>query len=333
MSKKESGGSKLKNMVKPFADIVLTPITYIAAAAFKKMRENNFRDFPRNKKLLFKKGVFPILDHYYEPMFNTKHLQYSLRKDRDLKSLDMNAEQQTGLLSQFRYNDELLAIPMEKTVKHEYHYNNGSFLSGDSEYLYNMVRHLKPANIIEIGSGFSTLMALKAIEKNKAENVAYTCNMMCVEPYEMAWLEKTEAIVIRKKVEDIEMSFFEKLGENDILFVDSSHIIRPQGDVLFIYLQILPVIRPGVYIHIHDIFTPKDYLDEWIYKNIRLWNEQYLVEAFLSYNSHFKITGALNFLRHNYYNEFAAKCPILKQHIESGTEREPGSLWLVKTKV
>jgi predicted O-methyltransferase YrrM len=330
MSTNKSGGSTLKSLVKPIADLVMTPITFIAATAFKKMRENNFRDFPRNKKLLFKKGVFPILDHYYEPMFNTKHLQYSLRDDRELNSLDMNAEQQLELLNQFRYNDELLAIPMEKTAKHEYHYNNGSFLSGDSEYLYNMIRHLKPANIIEIGSGFSTLMALKAIEKNKSENATYNSNMMCVEPYEMAWLEKTDAVVIRKKVEDIEMSFFEKLEANDILFIDSSHIIRPQGDVLFIYLRILPVIKPGVYIHIHDIFTPKDYLDEWIYKNIRLWNEQYLVEAFLSYNEHFKITGALNFLRHNYYNEFSSKCPILKKHIESGTEREPGSLWLKK---
>ncbi|MBM3437339.1 MAG: class I SAM-dependent methyltransferase, partial [Bacteroidetes bacterium] len=182
-------------------------------------------------------------------------------------------------------------------------------------------------------SGFSTLMALKGIEKNRSEDSAYSCNMMCIEPYEMEWLEKTEATIIRKKVEDIEMSFFGKLDKNDILFIDSSHIIRPQGDVLFIYLQILPVIRPGVFIHIHDIFTPKDYLDEWIFGNIRLWNEQYLVEAFLSYNENFKITGALNYLRHNHYQEFAAKCPVLKKHIESGTEREPGSLWLVKTKM
>jgi hypothetical protein len=331
MNNNDQSGSVLKKLIKPIADIMVTPITYIAAPILKKMRINNFRDFPLNKKLLFRKGVFPILDHYYEPMFNTRHLQYSLREDRELKAVDMNIQQQLDLLNTFNYNEELLAIPMEKTDKREYYYNNGSFLSGDSDYLYNMVRHLKPANIIEIGSGFSTLMALKAIEKNKSENADYSCKMMCIEPYEMDWLEKTEAIITRKRVEDIEMSFFEQLGKNDILFIDSSHIIRPQGDVLFIYLQILPVIRPGVYIHIHDIFTPKDYLDEWIYKNIRLWNEQYLVEAFLSYNEKFKITGALNFLRHKHYEAFASKCPVFKRHIESGTNREPGSLWLMKT--
>jgi hypothetical protein len=333
MSSNGKSGSTLKRIVKPIADIVATPVTYVAASLFKKMRVNNFRDFPRNKKLLFKKGVFPILDHYYEPMFNPRHLQYSLREDRRLNAVDMNVNGQIGLLAKFRYNEELLSIPMENTGKIEYYYNNGSFLSGDSEHLYNMIRHLKPKNIIEIGSGLSTLMALKAIEKNRSEDASCNCKMMCVEPYEMDWLEKTEAVIIRKRVEDLEMSFFETLGENDILFIDSSHIIRPQGDVLFIYLQILPAIGQGVHIHIHDIFMPKDYLDEWIFKNMRLWNEQYLVEAFLSYNQHFKITAALNYLRHNHFNEFSAKCPVLKKHIESGTEREPGSLWLVKTKM
>lgn len=333
MNNNEKNGSAIKGIIKPIADLVAAPVTYIAATLLKKMRENNFRDFPRNKKLLFKKGVFPILDHYYEPMFNPKHLQYSLRNDRTLKAVDMNTAGQLELLEKFHYNEELLSIPMEKTGKTEYYYNNGSFLSGDSEYLYNMVRHLKPKNIIEIGSGLSTLMALRAIEKNKAENPSDECKMMCIEPYEMDWLEKTGAEIIRKRVEDLDLSFFETLGENDILFIDSSHIIRPQGDVLFIYLQILPVIRQGVHIHIHDIFSPKDYLDEWIFKNIRLWNEQYLVEAFLSYNEHFKITGALNYLRHNHFDKMGAKCPILRKHIDSGITREPGSLWMVKTKM
>lgn len=322
----------MKNLLKNIIDLVLMPITYLSATFLKKLRENNFIGFPHTKNILFKKGVFPIIDHYYEPMFNPKHLQHSLRDDRNLPAINMNTDEQLSILRQFHYNDELLAIPAHKTDKMEYFYDNGSFLSGDSEYLYNIIRHLKPKNIIEIGSGSSTMMALNAISKNKAEDSNYTCKMMCVEPYENSWLEKTESIIIRKKVEDIEKSFFEQLTTNDILFIDSSHMIRPQGDVLFIYLQLLPLIKPGVYIHIHDIFTPKDYLDEWIFKNIRLWNEQYLVEAFMSYNQNFKIIGALNFLRHQHYNEFSSKCPVLKQHIESGVEREPGSLWLMKTK-
>jgi len=75
------------------------------------------------------------------------------------------------------------------------------------------------------------------------------------------------------------------------LFIDSSHIIRPQGDVLFEYLEILPILNAGVFVHIHDIFTPKDYLSEWILDGKVFWNEQYLLEAFLSFNTCFKIMG------------------------------------------
>jgi hypothetical protein len=123
---------------------------------------------------------------------------------------------------------------------------------------------------------------------------------------------------------------FSTLEKNDILFIDSSHIIRPQGDVLLIYLTILPMLKKGVYVHIHDIFTPKDYLDSWILENVYLWNEQYLVEAFLSMNKEYKIIGALNFLKHNYFKELSEKCPILKQVPHDEQRYEPRSLWIVR---
>ena len=76
----------------------------------------------------------------------------------------------------------------------------------------------------------------------------------------------------------------------------------------------------------HDIFTPKDYLDDWVYGKHLLWNEQYLLEAFMTYNSNFKIIGALNYLTHNYRKEFAEKCPIFAKQ----QDREPGAFWMVK---
>jgi hypothetical protein len=87
-------------------------------------------------------------------------------------------------------------------------------------------------------------------------------------------------------------------------------------------------LKQGVLIHIHDIFTPKDYLDDWIFKEHLFWNEQYLVEAFLSFNTDFKIIGALNFLYHNYNNLLSEKFPILAMQ----KNREPGSLWLIRDK-
>ena len=167
-------------------------------------------------------------------------------------------------------------------------------------------------------------MAIKAIEKNIQENPAYQCKHICIEPYEMPWLEKTSATVIRKKIEELDKSFFAELDENDILFIDSSHVIRPQGDVLFEYLELLPSLRKGVIVHVHDIFSPKDYPAEWIRKEVKFWNEQYLLEAFLTLNSSWKIIGALNYLHYNHYDKLKAKCPFLTPN------QNPGSFYIQK---
>ena len=135
----------------------------------------------------------------------------------------------------------------------------------------------------------STLLAIKAVEKNSAEDNGYTCQHICIEPYEMPWLEKSAVKVIREKVEDVPSDIFLSLKENDILFIDSSHMIRPQGDVLCEFLEILPLLNKGVVVHIHDIFTPKDYPADWIFNEHRLWNQQHLLQAFLSNNSRFRI--------------------------------------------
>jgi hypothetical protein len=192
-----------------------------------------------------------------------------------------------------------------------------------------MIRHYKPSKIIEIGSGHSTLMAINAINQNRVTDNSYSCEHICIEPFENKWLEKTDVKILRKMVETVDYSVFKSLKANDILFIDSTHMIRPQGDVLFEFLEILPQLNSGVIIHVHDIFTPKDYLNEWI-NEPRFWNEQYLLEAFLSHNRDFRIIGATNYLMHNYYEEFSEKCPVLKLQKEEGIEREPGSFWMIR---
>ena len=300
--------------------IEIIPLAFFLKAA----RNRKFTNLPITKSILHKIGVYPILDHYYEPMFNPKHLKKSLREDRNLPGIDLNVKMQLEILNQFNYNEELLKFPMDKVDnKIQYCYNHGPFAAGDSEYLYNMIRHFKPSRLIEIGSGSSTLMALNALRKNKEENPAYTCEHICIEPYEHSWLKECNIKVIRSLVENVDKNLIASLGKNDILFIDSSHIIRPQGDVLFEYLELLPVLNSGVLVHIHDIFTPKDYPDAWV-KNAVLWNEQYLLEAFLSGNKQYEIIGATNFLMHNYYEHFAGKCPVLKMQ----GNKEPGSFWM-----
>lgn len=312
------------SIVYQLLDIVLLPVTIPFAYFFKAARKRVFANLPITKRILFAIGVYPIRDHYYEPLFNPKHLKKPLSQDRNLPGIDLNINAQLEILSGFHYNEELLKFPMNRVDNRmEYHYNHGPFAAGDSEYLYNIIRYFKPARLIEIGSGSSTLMALNALKKNREENPAYLCEHICIEPYEHGWLKECNVKVVRGLAENADKNLFKGLGKNDILFIDSSHIIRPQGDVIFEYLELLPILNAGVLVHIHDIFTPKDYPEKWI-KNAVLWNEQYLLEAFLSQNREYEIIGAVNYLMHHYYEQFAAKCPVLKMQ----GNKEPGSFWI-----
>lgn len=107
-------------------------------------------------------------------------------------------------------------------------------------------------------------MIQHAIGNTVKTDVNYRCRHICIEPYESGYLSKLDVQFIKKPVEQIDLNLFESLEENDILFIDSSHIIRPGGDVLFEYLEILPRLKKGVYVHIHDIFSPNNYLKEWV---------------------------------------------------------------------
>ena len=319
----------IANFFFPILYFIGWPFTFIATGWLKHVRRKH-----RGLPIFMFWGILPIADHYYQPLINPKkHLKKSLRDDRPLSGIDFNIKEQLQLLDQFNYNEELLQMPLHKNENTiTFHHYNDSFGFGDAEYLYNIIRHFKPERIIEIGSGSSTLMTINAYKKNKQDDPSYDCRIVCIEPYEQPWLEQLGIEILRSKVEDVDMSIFKTLKANDILFIDSSHIIRPQGDVLTEYLEILPQLNSGVVIHIHDIFSPKDYPDKWILgKEHRLWNEQYLLEAFLSFNSQFRIIGSLNYLSHHYTAEFSAKCPVYAQEINiKRKEEDPASFWIIK---
>lgn len=315
----------MNNMTSLLLDLLAAPIAILVSLGARGIRRAGLRRMPITLGVFKRLGVYPIRDHYYEPLFNADHLRKPLDQDRELSGIDWNVNGQLDLLRNFHFGDELSALPLERQASRGFYYNNGMFESGDAEYLYNLIRYLKPRRLIEIGSGQSTLLARRAIEHNLRNDRAYVCDHICIEPFEADWLEQLAVEVIRQPVELVPKALFESLNSGDILFIDSSHMIRPQGDVLFEYLEILPVLKSGVFIHVHDIFSPRDYPEEWISRDVRFWNEQYLLEAFLSFNSSFKIVGAVNFLKNHYPRELASCCPILGAQIES---REPGSFWI-----
>lgn len=306
-------------------DIILVPFIIPSAVTMWLTRRIGLQKLPFSRKVMLKIRLLPIIDHYYEPLINPKHLRFSLRKKRNLVGINWNIEEQLRLLNEFKYQSELLNFSDLPTnnIK-EFYYSNNSFEIGDACFWYSIIRLQKPKKIIEIGSGHSTRMAQAAINKNQQENPNYICKHICIEPYEMQWLSQMNVDLVRNKVETLDLELFQKLERNDILFIDSSHIIRPQGDVLFEFLEILPILKSGVIVHIHDIFSPRDYLDQWIIEDMKLWNEQYLLEAFLTNNNDWKIIGAVNLLKNDYFESIKSKFPKLDMNIE------PGSFYIQK---
>jgi predicted O-methyltransferase YrrM len=305
----------------------------IAATAFLRITSPVLRLIARRRDTLpmfaaaaDRAGVSLRTTHYYEPSYRESDLPAHTAGVRSLPAIDLNEQEQLQFLRECRFADELSAIPVVKSGETSFGYDNGMYEYGDAEMLYNMIRVRKPARIIEIGSGQSTLMARLAIGANKAEHPDYACEHICIEPYEMAWLEQTGVTVIRERVENVALSIFDSLSENDILFIDSSHVIRPWGDVLREFNEIVPRVASGVLIHVHDIFTPRDYPEAWLRSQRRLWNEQYLLESFLAYNSRYKILCALNWLKHEHFDAIAAACPMLT--VKPGAE--PGAFWFTK---
>ena len=318
---------KILDLLGPLLDLAICIPTFFFCLWMKLVRKLGISRLPLVRRVFRATGIFPIKDHYYEPLFNTKRLKHSLRDDLTLPGIQWNLNAQKQMMQSFCYQKEILNIQTQQGSPLKYSFENDTFRAGDSEYLYNLIRHLKPRKMIEIGSGNSTLMAITAVRQNQQEDANYKVDHICIEPFERPWLEKLDIKLIRKLVEDVDLSVFQSLEKNDILFIDSSHIIRPQGDVLFEYLQILPSLKPGVFIHVHDIFSPKDYLSAWIEKDMKLWNEQYLLEAFLSNNHDFEIVGALNFLKYKSSQELSECCPVFGKNPK---EFEPGSFWIKK---
>ena len=275
-----------------------------------------------SKKILYLIGVFPIRNHYYEPFFLFKNKK-DLNKKRNLPGLNFYPKRQLNNLKKLKYVNEIKSLNLKKNSPN-YNFNiyNSYFNSADAEIYYQLIRYHKPQKIIEVGSGHSTLIALEAIKKNNSQKKKV--ELICVEPYENKWLEKLNIKIIRKNVENLNNSFFKKLKKNDILFIDSSHMIKPYGDILKIYQEIIPTLKKGVLIHIHDIFTPNNYPLNWLIEQNKFWNEQYLVETMLMNEKKYEILLMLNYLKNNHYKYLKNRCIHLKNN------EEPSSLYIRK---
>jgi hypothetical protein len=249
--------------------------------------------------------VTPV--HFYQPIPNTQSLPEILwNRPSELVGINMNDAVQLDLLRnhfpKFRGEyDQFAAEPTSELCR--FHINNGLFGGTDALVAYCMIRHFQPRLIIEVGSGFSSLVAAEAIARNK--NSA----LICIEPFPLDFLRQGFPglhSLIEKKVEDIDLEFFSQLHSGDILFIDSSHTVKIGGDVNYLFLEVLPRLEPGVIVHVHDIFFPFDYRRDWVMDEFRFWAEQYLLQAFLTFNSEFEVLMANGYLGHRHMEDLKA---------------------------
>lgn len=294
--------------------VLIVPVAYLLLA----YRRWGSARLPLTTGRLKRIGIFPLRNHYYEPLFDDRLLSTPLDKPRSLPGIDLNEAGQLAFIRELAFSHELIAfnlIANNESVDN-FCIENGAFGRDDADLLYQILRFLKPGKLVEIGSGNSTKIARLAMIKNRADT-AGDYRHICIEPYEQTWLESLGDIeVIRQRVEDIGLDLAAELQAGDLLFIDSSHVIRPQGDVLKLYLDILPRLKSGVYVHVHDIFTPRDYLKSWVVDDVRFWNEQYLLEALLSNSRRYEVVAALNYLKYDHYKALAQVCPYLKPDSE-----------------
>ena len=224
--------------------------------------------------------------HYYEPLPDFRSItREQINHRRVSQGIDFGISDQIALLAELtKYGSELAEI--------DFDFNNDFFAGFDAAVYYSLIRHLQPKRIFEIGGGYSTRIADKALARNGKGLLT------CIEPYPQGRLLAADLKVelIQKRVEAMDVEFFSVLEANDILFIDSSHTVKFGSDVFYEFLEVLPRLKAGVWIHVHDIFFPHDYPAEWLMDRRLALNEQYLLEAFLAFNKSFAPRLANNWL-------------------------------------
>ena len=280
----------------------------------------------------WQKGEFSIYpNHYYSPIPDlTKLSDQDIERRSNMKGIKFDTAAMLKLVETFRkkYAAEYAVFndaPKDESKK-KFFFGNSAFGRVDAEILHCMVRHFAPKRFIEIGSGNSSMITAAACELNRAEGRRTVFSL--VEPYPNDLFFGAVPGIARLNEKDIRecpLRMFEELEAGDMLFIDSSHVIRCGNDVEYIYFEIIPRLRPGVMIHIHDIFLPRRYPIHWLKEEFIFWNEQYLVEAMLIHNPSYKVLWAGCHVHLQHAGKLKKAFPGYDPNVNC-----PGSLWIVR---
>lgn len=264
--------------------------------------------------------------HYYSPLPDMAEVER--RADyiypptpTGLPGIDLRGESQAQLLREFA--SWYAAPPFERAhnPRSRYFRPNVSFHFQDAFTLHAMIRRLRPARLIEVGCGMSSCVILDTCEALELKT-----RLTFIDPYPdfmLGFVRPTDRARFELRsqcIQDVPAEVFTELEAGDVLFIDTSHASKIGSDVNHIFFQILPRLKPGVYVHFHDIWYPFEYPKDWLYRGM-FWNEAYLLRAFLMYNPGFEIVMFNNYALHCLTDQVKADFPLF-------LDEPGGSIWL-----
>jgi predicted O-methyltransferase YrrM len=270
-----------------------------------------------------RRGIHVTPATFYYPIPLLTELDESVwTKKSEMVGIDMNLDGQVRLIEDFSntHFKEYFALNSDPHATPGTYSRNVGFGGSDGALLYSIIRSRKPKRIVEIGSGHSTLLSVIASKRNAEEGSP--CEITAIEPYPLDYLHSALSDIggkiIESRVEAVPLDVFSSLAENDILFIDSSHTVRVGGDVVFEINEILPRLKKGVVVHIHDIALPLNYPRDKVVEHLGFWAEQYLLQAFLAFNPKFRVLWCFSYVQ-------AYKRELLQKHFP---DYQPSKDWM-----
>jgi predicted O-methyltransferase YrrM len=270
-------------------------------------------------------GLYPP-GHFHSPVPDLEEVRARdaeiFDRPAELAGIDLRDDAQLALVDELARYAADQPFAAEPTQGLRYHFDNDYFGWGDGLVLFCMLRHLRPARVVEVGSGFSSALMLDTAERflePAPELVFVEPNPDRLQGLLRAGDQDRVTLLIRP-VQQVDRAVFDQLEPGDMLFIDSSHVTKVGSDVNLLLLEVLPRLRPGVHVHVHDIVWPFEYARKWVYQG-RAWNEAYLLRALLVGNPRLRIELWSSQLAACHQERVAAALPLWAR--DSGT-----SMWL-----
>lgn len=281
---------------------------------------------PDTRQTLESNGVSLTPSNFYSSTPSLSEIEASFESRVDAPYANealFDAGRLAGTLGELKgFSRELVApISDDPDSPEGFFWENGQFGYSDALSYYAFIRSRKPKRIVEIGAGYSTLVASKAIEANGFGSIT------CIEPFPRPFLESTPHVeeVVKVPVQDIDAGWINaKVADDDILFIDSTHTVKIGSDCLHIYLRLLPNLQHRLLVHVHDVFLPDGMPAEWARNNHIYWTEQYLLLAYLLDNPSVQVEWGSHY--HLKYNRESLQA-LGPSHVLPGGS----SFWFTRT--